>query len=112
MQLALFEFINKTIEEFELNHATYEYVENNLKRILNEALTKNTEFKKILVSTSMFLVIGLILSFCLSVFFGNIFLISGIFLTLMTSCIAILFFKFININPFLNFCLYSNTTRL
>ena len=35
MQLALFEFINKTIEEFELNHATYEYVENNLKRILN-----------------------------------------------------------------------------
>ena len=43
MQLALFEFINKTIEEFELNHATYEYVENNLKRILNEALTKNDE---------------------------------------------------------------------
>ena len=76
--------------------------ENKIKKSKNEALTKNTEFKKILVSTSIFLGIGLILSFCLSVFLGNIFPILGIFLALIIFGLAILIFKFKKSNDIQN----------
>ena len=79
-----------------------ESFENKIKKSKNEALTKNTEFKKILMSTSILLGIGLILSFCLSVFLGNIFPILGTFLALIIFGLAIFIFKFKKSNDIQN----------